>query len=271
MPPAQGKFWPTMDEYHQRSVLWTCGQVKSAMPRGAAPVVWSLAAHHADRCVAVANLCVPYIPGGFVPDNLIPLVNRDVYPVHQYPAGQWDYQLYHLEQFEQSRQALEADVRATVKALMRRGDPAGAVKPSRTASFRADGGWFSGAGRAPDLPMDETVLDEEALCAYVTALGAHGFTGPNAWYANPDANRTYAQSAPKEGRLELSVLFLHAAYDWVCDTQTSRLVEPMRSTCTRLAEVTVESGHWMQQERPQSVNAALLTWIHRERLAEMVD
>ena len=231
------------------------------------PVVWSLAAHHADRCAAVANLCVPYIPDGFVPDSLIPLVDRDLYPAQRYPAGQWDYQLYHLEQFERSRLALEADVRATVKALMRRGDPALAGKPYRTASFRADGGWFGGAGRAPDLPMDETVLDEEALCAYAAALGANGFTGPDAWYANPEVNRAYAKSAPLEGRLELPVLFLHAAYDWICDTRTSRLAEPMRHACTQLAEMTVESGHWMQQERPQAVNAALVGWIDREGLA----
>ncbi|OYV33904.1 MAG: hypothetical protein B7Z80_22730 [Rhodospirillales bacterium 20-64-7] len=32
------------------------------------PVVWSIATHHPDRCHAVANLCVPYLPNGFTPD-----------------------------------------------------------------------------------------------------------------------------------------------------------------------------------------------------------
>src|SRR5215467_5118191 len=40
------------------------------------PVVWSLASHHPERCFGVANLCVPYLPNGFAPRNLIPLVDR---------------------------------------------------------------------------------------------------------------------------------------------------------------------------------------------------
>ncbi len=53
------------------------------------PVVWSLAQHHPERCHGVAGLCVPYMPDGFAPETLIPLVNRDVYPEAQFPAGQW--------------------------------------------------------------------------------------------------------------------------------------------------------------------------------------
>ena len=52
------------------------------------PVVWSLAQHHPERCHGVAGLCVPYMPDGFAPETLIPLVNRDVYPEAQFPAGQ---------------------------------------------------------------------------------------------------------------------------------------------------------------------------------------
>src|SRR5271168_299538 len=38
------------------------------------PVVWSIATHHPERCHGVANLCVPYLPGGFALKNLLPLV-----------------------------------------------------------------------------------------------------------------------------------------------------------------------------------------------------
>ena len=229
------------------------------------PVVWSLAAHHADRCGGVANLCVPYIPAGFVPNNLVPLVDRSVYPVDRYPAGQWDYQLYHLDHFERSHQVLDADPLATVKALMRRGDPSGEGKAYRTASFRRDGGWFSGASAAPDLPRDDAVLSEEALCAYAAALGANGFAGPDAWYANPEANERHARSAPDRGRLHMPVLFLHATCDWICETRLSRLADPMRAACDRLSEAVVPGGHWLQQENPMDVNARLVDWLGLER------
>ncbi|MFX8864242.1 alpha/beta fold hydrolase, partial [Acinetobacter baumannii] len=37
------------------------------------PVVWSIAAHHAERCQGVASLCVPYLAAGFALPNLLPL------------------------------------------------------------------------------------------------------------------------------------------------------------------------------------------------------
>src|ERR1700710_193215 len=100
------------------------------------PVVWSLASHHPDRCLGIATLCVPYIPGGFAPANMIPLVDRSVYPESEFPAGQWEYQLFYQENFGKACAAFEANVTDTVKALFRRGSAAGKGQPSRTALVR---------------------------------------------------------------------------------------------------------------------------------------
>ena len=35
----------------------------------------------------------------------------------------------------------------------------------------------------------------------------------------------------------------------------------MRRDCADLTEVVVKSGHWMAQERPVEVNAALARWL----------
>ena len=58
----------------------------------------------------------------------------------------------------------------------------------------------------------------------------------------------------------MPVLFIHARYDNVCETMVSRLAEPMRAHCRDLTEAIVDSGHWMAQERPVAVNAALARW-----------
>ena len=63
------------------------------------------------------------------------------------------------------------------------------------------------------------------------------------------------------GRLDMPVLFLHAAYDYTCATVDGRFAEPMRQSCTDLTEVVVSTGHWMAQENPAAVNAALAQWI----------
>jgi pimeloyl-ACP methyl ester carboxylesterase len=225
------------------------------------PVVWSLASHHPDRCFGVANLCVPYFAQGFAPRNFLPLVDRSVYPEDRYPAGQWEYRLFYEENFESARAALEANVRNTVKALFRKGSPAGKGKPSRTALVRRDGGWFGGTGQAPDVPLDSDVLSEEDLHKYVAALEANGFFGPDSWYMNHERNLEFAKRALNGGTLAMPVLFLHGEYDYTCETVQSRLAEPMRRDCRNLTDVIVPSGHWMAQEKPVAVNAALARWL----------
>ena len=227
------------------------------------PVVWSIAQQHPDRCYGVANLCVPYIPEGFSPENIIPLADRSIYPEDQFPAAQWDYQLFYRESFEAASQGFEANVRSTVKALFRSGDPSGAGQAARTASIRATGGWFGPGGAAPDLPRDPKILTEEDENRFVAALERTGFFGADSWYMNGDRNVEYSARAKASWRLSMPTLFLHAAYDYVCETLHSPLAEPMRShcSCSNLTEFTVQSGHWMAQEKPVQVNAALAKWL----------
>ena len=155
---------------------------------------------------------------------------------------------------------LEANVRNTVKALFRKGNPDAVGKPSRTASVRRDGGWFGG-GAVPDVPRDADVISEADMESYVAALQRNGFFGPDSWYMNHKANGAYAKCARNGGKLAMPVLFLHGAYDTTCETMTSRLPEPMRRDCADLTEVVVKSGHWMAQEKPVEVNAALAKWL----------
>ena len=225
------------------------------------PVVWSIASHHPERCLAVANLCVPYLPDGFRPAVTAPLVDRAVYPEAQYPVGQWDYQLFYEESFDTARAHFEADVASTLKALFRKGSEKTKGKPARTSDVRRRGGWFGPLDRAPPLPLDTGVLSEEELAVYVEALTRNGFFGPDSWYMNHSRNGEYAKRSLNGGRLEMPVLFLHGAYDGVCETMDSQLAVPMRAACTDLTEAVVPSGHWMAQEQPVAVNAALTRWL----------
>jgi pimeloyl-ACP methyl ester carboxylesterase len=225
------------------------------------PVVWALASHHPELCRGAVGLCVPYISHGFAPANVIPLVDRSVYPAEKYPAGQWDYQLFYEQHLDDATAAFEADVRATFKALYRSAGAKEKGKPAPTARISRDGGWFGGAGRAPDVPRDPAVLSEEDLERYVAAFTATGFFGADAWYVNPDANVQYAARANGGGVLRMPVLFLHAAYDTICETVDSRLAEPMQRDCINLTERVLDTGHWIVQEQPAQVNAAIEDWL----------
>ena len=65
-----------------------------------------------------------------------------------------------------------------------------------------------------------------------------------------------------DGRLDMPVLFLHARIRLHL-RDGRRPVSPIR--CARVArdltEVVVATGHWMAQENPVAVNAALARWI----------
>jgi pimeloyl-ACP methyl ester carboxylesterase len=233
-----------------------------------APVVWSMAQHHPERCLAVANLCVPYLPEGFAPANLISLSDRTIYPWDEHPAAQWDYQLFYEDDLEGASAAWEKNVRATVRTLFRAGSPADVGKPAFTAGVRARGGFFGPGGGAPDVPRDDAVISAAEESAYVAALTRNGFKGPDSWYVNAQRNIAFAEKARERWRLDMPVLFLHAAYDPICETLKSRLAQPMREWCDDLEEEVVASGHWMAQEKPGEVNAALCQWLARKAAAQ---
>ena len=229
-----------------------------------APVVWSLAQHHPERCLAVAALCVPYLPAGFAPETLIPLADRTIYPESEHPAAQWDYQLFYAEDLAGATSAWEKNVRATVRTLFRAGSPADVGRPAFTAGVRARGGFFGPGAGAPGLPRDEAVLSAAEESAYVASLTRNGFQGPDSWYVNAERNMGFARRARQSWRLEMPVLFVHAAYDAICETLRSPLAGPMREWCADLEESVVASGHWMAQEKPMEVNAALCQWLGRK-------
>ena len=226
-----------------------------------AAAVWAVASHHPERCIAVANLCVPYIPGGFTLKNLVALVNRDIYPADQYPYGQWAYWQHHVEHPAESDEVLDADVEHSVRAIFRSGDAAHFGKPSLAGMIKAPTGWKPVMEATRDFPRDEKVLDEEAFSAFVSNFRRNGFSRPTGGYRNNAANEAYAARSVNGGRLDMPVGFIHALYDMSCATIGSALSDPMRETCSNLSEYVVKAGHWVQQERPTEVNAALTHWL----------
>ena len=233
------------------------------------PIVWSIASHHPERCRGVASLCVPYFHLERGLDYVIKRVDRSIYPESQFPAGQWDYQRYYEESFEAATAAFDANPRATIKALFRKGDPAGIGQITGTSEVRRLGGWFGGLPEAPDIPIDTDVISETDLDFYVEGLTKNGFFGPDSFYVNHSVNAEYATRAVNGGQLAMPALFLAGRYDFVCETVTSRAAEPMRSVCLDLEEHIIDSGHWMAQERPVEVNQALASWLLRRYLTQV--
>lgn len=224
-------------------------------------VVWTVAAVDAQRCLAAVNLTVPYIPGGFHLNSVVTLIDRLRYPAQEYPLGQWQYMQFSHEEPQRVAREFEADVRATLTTFYRSGDPGSMIGPAFTATVRSDAGWFGPAGRAPELERDPAVLSQDMLDEFVRAYEKTGFLGPNAWYRNACVPRDPGLMPINDGAISLPVLFVHGAYDPVCNTVDSALADPMRSACSDLTELTVQAGHWVALEKSDAVNMAMAGWL----------
>lgn len=225
------------------------------------PIAGSVAAHYPKRSRGLALISLPYFPNGFALPNLIPLVNRQLYPADKYPDGQWDYYRFYITHFDQSVSDMEADLQATLASLYRPGNPASVGKLSPSAGFTANGGRYGAEHRAPAMQPDFSLWPQADFDALVTAFKTTGFRPCNAYYLNDEANIAYAHTAAGGGSLLQPVLFINGEYDSNCNINLSRLGEPMRNACNNLSVVDLPAGHWLPLERKTELIAAIRSWI----------
>jgi soluble epoxide hydrolase / lipid-phosphate phosphatase len=220
-------------------------------------------------------------------DELVSTVDRSIYPVEDYPYGQWSYMKFYETDFEKATAWYESDVRAALRAFRGIGDPATYQKPARTANVSQDGGWFGGIAK-PDprwreIPADKIVLDDATFDEFATGMEKTGFWGANAWYANHARNREYShRDLPEDGYLKMPILCVHAKWDGVCATESNpktckasvtenhlsstdhALGEKMRHYCKNLKEAVIEASHWVGEEKPAQTSAAISRWLVEE-------
>jgi len=193
-----------------------------------ANAVWSLSLLHPERVRAVAGLSVPFVPRAAAPP--LPIMRRHL--------GE-DFYIVWFQQPGVADAALAKDVRRTLTT-------------SRvwTADWAAE---ESSRPRRPDW------LSEEELAVYVDAFERTGFTGGLNLYRNIDRNWELLAEVG-ERRVEQPALFLTGELDAVRGFMPA---EAMRGWVTDLrAEVVVPgAGHWVQQQAPDVVNAALLDFL----------
>lgn len=213
-----------------------------------APIVWQTALRHPDRVAAVAGLSVPYTPMGDL--FFLDLMDK-LY------ADRFFYQLY----FQQEGVA-EAEFEADPDALLKiyygiSGE--GVAHAFATPKTRADK-FLTGMPKPDRLP---DWLTAEDLALYNAAFAKGGWRGP--------LNRYRAQRldwearGPVQGkRIAQPACFIAGSLDPVRrfvpghDTYANaeaHLDDPRGVTLIEGA------GHWVQQEKPAEVNAALEAFV----------
>jgi pimeloyl-ACP methyl ester carboxylesterase len=193
-----------------------------------ASVVWQLAVLHPERVRAVAGLSVPFVPRAPAPP--VPIMRRHI--------GE-DFYIVWFQEPGLADAALARDVRRTL-----------------TTSRQWTAQWAEEEPRPARLPA---WLSEQELAVYVEAFERTGFTGGLNWYRNIDRNWELTE-AVAERRVEQPAMFLTGELDPV---RSFMPAEAMQGWVSDLrAEIVVPgAGHWVQQQAPEAVNAALLEFL----------
>ena len=116
---------------------------------------------------------------------------------------------------------------------------------------------------APQLPA---WLREEDIEKFASEYRRTGFRGGLNWYRNIDRN--WALTAPwQDATIRQPALFIVGTRDPViAGKRGAAAVEHMSRAVPGVEKVIIEgAGHWIQQERPERVNAALLEFLAKVR------
>ncbi|KQY07721.1 epoxide hydrolase [Mycobacterium sp. Root135] len=201
---------------------------------------------HPDRVSACVTISVPPIP------------RPAVRPTEAWCRAFGDnffYILYFQEQGPADAE-LSADPARTMRRLM------GGMRSSDSTNVFLEMATPGPAGFVERLPEPDGRPDwitADEVDHYVAEFTRTGFTGPLNWYRNFDRNWELTETTPSP-TIAVPTLFIGGTADPALEMTPRDRVRDVVSGPYR--EVLVDgAGHWLQQERPAEVNAALLEFL----------
>jgi pimeloyl-ACP methyl ester carboxylesterase len=210
-----------------------------------APVAWHAALFRPDLFSAVAGLSVPppFRGRGRPLDTLRANGIANFY---------WQY----FQTPGVAEAELERDVALSLRNILGRGFS----DPPASLFIDADKGFLRDARADRPLPG---WLSETELAFFVETYRRTGFRGGLNWYRNIDRN--WELTAPwQDAQIQQPSLFIAGAQDSVITglIGAKRITELERVLPNLKAKLIVDgAGHWIQQERPDEVNAGLIAFL----------
>ena len=209
-------------------------------------MVWNAPLLHPDRVAAVAALSVPVVPRAKVPPTQA---------LRRTFGENFFYMLYFQEPGVADAE-LNGDPARTMRRLMG-GEPApGDQNPALRMLTPGPEGFIDRLAEPERLP---DWISQDELDHYISEFSRTGFTGGLNWYRNFDRNW---ETTPELAGAKISVpcLFIGGSADPVLSfTRRDRAAEVITGP---YREVMIDgAGHWLQQERPDEVNAHLLDFL----------
>ena len=201
-----------------------------------AMVTWWLTLLHPNRVKQLIALAVPYQVRGERPwiEWMEAFLGSDYYFVHfNRQPGVAD-------------SILDKNVHQFLRNLFRKNIP-----PTPPESGMA----MINLANAKD-PKGEPVMSEHELAVFASAFKSSGFTGSINWYRNLDRNwHLLANANPI---IEQPSLMIYGEQDLIPK------FEGLSQFVSNVEEVSLDCGHWIQQEKPTETNQVILEWLKQQ-------
>ncbi len=199
-------------------------------------VVWNMSIMHPDRVAGVINLSVPFMERG----------EREW-------VGFWEEMLggdFYIVHFNRQPGVADATFLEHCDNLLKN-----MYRTEQWLEAPRDlgpGMPIINLCTATDVPGKPLMSDKE-LAVFADAFKHSTFTGGINWYRN--FTRNWSIIGEYEQRVTQPALMIHGTYDIVPASPT--LGEIVADLTTR----EFPCGHWIQQEKPDETNAAMLAWL----------
>ncbi|WP_025116260.1 alpha/beta fold hydrolase [Lysinibacillus fusiformis] len=200
-----------------------------------ASVVWSMALLHPERVNKMINLCLPYQVRGERPwiDFMEEAFGDDYYFVH------------FNKQPGVADAVLDENAAQFLRNLYRKNVPSqGSVEGMEMINLAK-----------ATKPLGEPVMSDDDLSVYITAFNKTGFTPSINWYRN--LNRNWHLLGDVSPVLHQPTLMIYGEKD---------IIPPLPNIKDFVPNIDIKSlntGHWIQEERPEELNQMILEWLEK--------
>ncbi|MBR9651182.1 alpha/beta fold hydrolase [Thalassovita aquimarina] len=204
-----------------------------------ANVVWGLTLLHPDRVSKVISLALPYQARTEKPwiEFLEEFLGSDYYFVHfNRQPGVADA-------------VLDQNTSRFLRNLFRKNVPPAPPEP---------GMMMINLARA-EASLGDPLMRDDELAVFVSAFEKVGFTGSINWYRNLDRN--WHILADVNPIIQQPALMIYG------DRDTIPKSENLTEFVPNVDVVSLDCGHWIQQEKPEETTRAILNWLEDQNAA----
>jgi len=200
-----------------------------------AAVVWGLTLLHPDRVDRIINLALPYQERGEIPwiEMMETIFGGDFYFVHfNRQPGVADA-------------VLDENTSQFLRNLFRKSVPPMPPQPGMMMINLAK----------EVTPLGAPIMSDSELAVFISSFESTGFTGGINWYRNLDRNwHLLAEANPI---IQQPTLMIYGEQDLIAKS------ENLADFVPNVEVVTLDCGHWIQQEKPVETNQVILKWLEQ--------